>query len=426
MATQSITGNPLVDSSGKKAVELRYMARQPILDSKDKVFGYELLLWNGSELPLEAKSESDTATELDIMTLDKTAIPGLEQLTGGLPAFVNCTINSLTEQWGNILSPNKTVVELPGDSDPTPGLIANCRKLKASGFQLALVDCSGKPESRHLIEMADYIKVDIEKFDAAKRGKLLDRLKSESAQLVAENVETQQDFNQVLKEGFKLFQGYYFCRPELLKSHKIPGNRYVHLEILEMMQYDPMDLDKLSELIMCDASLTYRLLRLVNSPVFAMRQEVTSIKSALMLLGEKLSRSIAMLAIASDFNIGQSAEILRMAFERARFCELAASLCGLIPTEQFLIGMISMFPAMLRLSMEDLVKSMPLREQACEALLGRINAESTLLYWLVCHDSGDWTTCDLLMNASGMRYEQLLRCHTEAIGWAHAVLAAAE
>jgi EAL and modified HD-GYP domain-containing signal transduction protein len=135
---------------------------------------------------------------------------------------------------------------------------------------------------------------------------------------------------------------------------------------------------------------------------------------------------MAMMAIASDFNHGQPAEILRMAFERARFCELAAKLCGLIPTEQYLIGMISMFPAMLRLLMEDVVKSMPLREAACQALLGSINAESTLLYWLVCHDSGDWESCDSIMRASGMRYEDVMRCHTEAIGWAASALAAAE
>lgn len=128
----------------------------------------------------------------------------------------------------------------------------------------------------------------------------------------------------------------------------------LHIQILEALQNDPIDLNRLSRLIMGDASLTYSLLRLVNSPLFAIRQEITSIHSALMQLGEERSRRIAMLAIATDFDTGQPPELLRMAFERGRFCELGAELLGLSPSEQYLIGMASMFPAMLRMTIENL------------------------------------------------------------------------
>jgi EAL and modified HD-GYP domain-containing signal transduction protein len=173
---------------------------------------------------------------------------------------------------------------------------------------------------------------------------------------------------------------------------------------------------------MCDASLTYRLLRLVNSPVCAMRQEVTSIQTALMLVGEATFRRIAMLAIASDFSSDQPAELLRMAFERARFCELAASLCGLTPSEQYLIGMVSLFPAMLRILMEDLVRMLPLREAARDALLGRDTPEGVLLHWIVCHEHGDWVACEAIMRSSGLSHEQVMRCHCLAVEWAEAAL----
>jgi EAL and modified HD-GYP domain-containing signal transduction protein len=173
---------------------------------------------------------------------------------------------------------------------------------------------------------------------------------------------------------------------------------------------------------MCDASLTYRLLRLVNSPICAMRQEITSIHSALMLVGESTFRRIAMLAIASDFNTDQPAEILRMAFERGRFCELAAPFCGLAPNEQYLIGMVSLFPAMLRILTEDMVRLLPLRDAARDALLGRDTPESILLHWIVCHEHGNWAECDALVRVSGMRHEQVMRCHSEAIAWAEAAL----
>jgi EAL and modified HD-GYP domain-containing signal transduction protein len=310
--------------------------------------------------------------------LDNTVIFGLEELSRGLPAFVNCSVDSLTEEWVRVLPAKKTVLELPSWPEPTSSLLAACRKLKASGFRLALADYIGRPETRPLLELADYIKVDIVYMNAAERQNMLRQLAGFPVRAVAQNVETQEQYGQACQEGFTLFQGYFFCRPEPLKSHKIPGNRLVHLEILEDLQNNPVDLQRLSQLVMCDASLTYRLLRLVNSPICAMRQEVTSIQSALLLIGEEIFRRMAMLAIASDFNADQPAEILRMAFERARFCELTASLCGLIPGEQYLIGMVSLFPAMLRILMEDMVRLLPLREKACAALLDRDTPEGIL------------------------------------------------
>ncbi|MGD0681423.1 MAG: HDOD domain-containing protein [Terracidiphilus sp.] len=404
-------------SAEEQAGELRYVARQPILDVHGNAQGYELLFWNGRDPTTRGKSELATRT-----MLDNTVVFGLQELARGLPAFVNCTAESLTEEWVQVLPPHMTVLELPSGAEPTPSLLAACRKLKASGYRLALADFTGNPESRPLTDLADYIKVDLLKVNAMERANLLRWLTGSTASLVAQNVETQEQYGQACKEGFDLFQGYYFCRPEPLENHKIPGNRLVHLEILEDLQSDPVDLQRLSQLVMCDASLTYRLLRLVNSPVCAMRQEVTSIQSALMLVGDATFRRIAMLAIATDFSTDQPAEILRMAFERARFCELAAPLCGLAPSEQYLIGMVSLFPAMLRIVMEDLVRLLPLRETARDALLGRDIPEGVLLHWIVCHEHGDWAECDAIVRSSGMSHEQAMHCHALAVEWTEAAL----
>jgi len=405
------------DSAQKQAYELRYVARQPILDLHSRVHGYELLFWNGRKP--RAHADSDLATRT---MLDNSVIFGLEELARGLLAFVNCTADSLTEEWVKVLPPCMTVLELSSGTEPTSELLAVCRKLKATGFRLALADFTGRLESGPLANLADYIKVDIAKVDAVRRRNLLDWLGGTPACLVAQNVETQEQYEQARKEGFKLFQGYYFCRPEPLQSHKIPGNRLVHLEIMEDLQNDPIDLKRMSQLVMCDASLTFRLLRLVNSPVCAMRQEVTSIESALMLVGESAFRRIAMLAIASDFSIDQPPEILRMAFERGRFCELASSLCGLNPSEQYLIGMVSLFPAMLRILPEDLVRLLPLREKARDALLDKESREGILLRWSICQEYGNWAECDEIVRANGLRHDQVMRCHADAVKWAEGAL----
>jgi EAL and modified HD-GYP domain-containing signal transduction protein len=416
MATQARAPTS-AGSVEEQAGELRYVARQPILDMHGDAKGYELLFWNGREPIFNAMSNLATRT-----MLDNTVVFGLEELARGLPAFVNCTAESLTEEWVQVLPPHMTVLELPSDAEPTPNLLEACRKLGTMGFRLALTDFTGNPESRPLADLADFIKVDIFKVGPLERKNLLRWLEGSKASLVAQNVETQQQYGQACKEGFDLFQGYYFCRPEPLPNHKIPGNRLVHLEILEGLQKDPVDLQRLSQLVMCDASLTYRLLRLVNSPVCAMRQEVTSIQTALMLVGAATFRRISMLAIATDFSIEQPEELLRMAFERGRFCELAAPLCGLTPSEQYLIGMVSLFPAMLRILMEDLVRLMPLREAARDALMGREIPEGVLLHWIVCQEHGNWAECDAIVRSSGMSHEQVMRCHAQAVEWANAAL----
>jgi EAL and modified HD-GYP domain-containing signal transduction protein len=405
------------DQAQRQTGELCYVARQPILNVQGKAHGYELRFWDGREPNFGADKNLTIRT-----MLDNTVIFGLEELTRGLAAFVQCTPDSLTEEWVRVLPPTLTVLELPSSAEATQSLLDACGKLKALGFRLALTDFTGKLNSQPLAELASYIKVDVVKVNAAKRRELLRQLDGAPALLVAQNVETQAQYAEACKEGFKLFQGYYFCRPEALESHRIPGNRLVHLEILEDLQKVPVDLKRMSQLVMCDASLTYRLLRLVNSPVCAMRQEVTSIQTALMLLGEAAFRRIAMLAIASDFSTNQPAEILRMAFERARFCELAASLCGLVPSEQYLIGMVSLFPAMLRILMEDVIRSLPLREEARQALLGWDLPEGLLLHWIVCHEHGNWKECDAIVHSLGLRHELFLRCHAEAVAWAAAAL----
>jgi c-di-GMP phosphodiesterase len=396
---------------------LRYVARQPIMDLRSRVHGYELLFRAGPEAVF--RGDGDLATRT---MLDNTVIFGLERLTGGLPAFVNCTRESLTESLVHVLPPSMTVLEILESLEPTPELIAACRKLKCAGFRLALDDFTWKPSLEPLVELADYIKVDFSLTGAAERKKLLKRLEHVSVALLAEKVETPEEYKRACGEGFTLFQGYYFCRPVLLENRKVPGNRLSHIEILQLLRGDSLELKKLTQLVKRDASLTYRLLRLVNSPMCAVRQEVSSIRSALLAVGEDTFRRIATLAITSELSANQPAEILRMAFVRGRFCELGAGLCGLDATEQYLLGLLSLLPAMLRLPMTELTPQLPLRKEIRQALECAANPERSLLAWIEFHECGDWTASDQEAEANGLSGEELLNVYAEAVMWAEDAL----
>jgi c-di-GMP-related signal transduction protein len=415
MAAQVLPGQ------GPAAAEMgggmRYVARQPIMDRHAHVHGYELLFRAGREAAF--RGDGDLATRT---MLDNTVMFGLERLTGGLPAFVNCTRESLIGDLVNVLPPSMTVLEILESLEPTPDLIAACRKLKCDGFRLALDDFVWESKFEPLVEVADYIKVDFAMTGAPERKRLLKRLDGVAVALLAEKVETQEEYKRACDEGFTLFQGYYFCRPFLMENRKVPSNRLSQIEILQLLRGDVFDWKKLTRLVKRDASLTYRLLRLVNSPMCAMRQEVKSIQSALLAVGEEAFRRIAMLAITSELSGNQPAEILRMAFVRGRFCELAAGLCGLDATEQYMLGLLSLLPAMLRLPMAELTPALPLRNEIRRALEGAPAPERMLLVWLEYHERGDWAGCDGVDQAYGLNQDELMRCYAEAMVWAEDAL----
>jgi EAL and modified HD-GYP domain-containing signal transduction protein len=417
MATQLVPSKTPSVALPEPADGLRYVARQPIMDLRGRVHGYELLFRAGPEATF--RGDGDLATRT---MLDNTVIFGLERLTGGLPAFVNCTREALTDDLVRVLPAGMTVLEILENLEPTPTLIAACRKLKTSGFRLALDDFTFKPKWGPLVELADYIKMDFAVTGPQERETILKRLRAVTVALVAEKVETQEELKQARAEGFTLFQGYYFCRPVLMENRKVPANRLSQIEILQLLRDESIELRKLTQLVKRDASLTYRLLRVVNSPLCAIRQEVNSIQSALLAVGEETFRRILTLAITSELCSDQPAEVLRMSFVRGRFCELAAALCALNPTEQYLLGMLSLLPAMLRLPMEELTPALPLRNEIRRALEGVANPERSLLQWLECHEYGDWTGCDAVVLANGLTEAQVAGCYAEAVEWAEEAL----
>jgi EAL and modified HD-GYP domain-containing signal transduction protein len=270
--------------------------------------------------------------------------------------------------------------------------------------------------------MADYLKVDFSRTNPRERQTLRGQVSDAKATLVAEKVETQEQFKAARDEGFALVQGYFFCRPVVLGSRQVPANRLSQLEILRLLKDDSLNLHKLTQLVKRDASLTYRLLRLINSPVCAMPQEVHSVQAALLAVGEETFRRMAIVAITSEMNLGQPLELLRMAFVRGRFCELAARACGLDGTEQYLLGLLSLLPAMLRTPMKDLAPTMPLREEIRRALMGEEIAERSLLAWLERYERGDWAGCGEIASTNELEEGALLCSYQEAVAWTEAAL----
>jgi EAL and modified HD-GYP domain-containing signal transduction protein len=392
---------------------VRHIARQPVLDAKGRLFGYELLFRSGWGNSFDGDGDQATRT-----MLDNTLLFGVDQLSSGVPVFINCTRESLLRDLVRVLSPEKAILEILETVVPDQPVIDACRKLRKSGYRLALDDFVWKPEMAPLVELADFIKIDVLAQPADEHELLLRQLRHSSAQLVAEKVETPEDFEVLKKEGFGLFQGYYFCRPLQSTLRRIPSNAMMHLELLGLVQQNPIDILKIGLVLRRDVSLTYRLLRLVNSPLYGMRQEIRSIEHALMIAGDRMFRRLVLLGITQETAGPEGAALLHLALQRSRFCELAACQWNLDPDEQCLLGLMSLLPAMLKVKTESIAEILPIRAPLRQAMLGAGVRERRPLLWLESFESGDWEACEAVAKHPEVLESGLVEPYAAAIRWA--------
>lgn len=418
MATATMAGNNTVGPRPDAPGELHVLARRPILDLHGRVHAFKLL-FRGETGPGEdgERALMETAARFK---LEKPS--ELKKLTGRLTAFMHWAGRAPGAQPEQVLPANLTVLELSGREEPSPGLIDLCQKLRALGFRLALGDFTWRKEFEPLMELADYIKVDFGRTGQQERRELIERLRGKEISAVAGNVETQAEYRQACEEGFTLIEGYYFCQPVAARNRRPPANQMLRIEILQALQKHPMDLRKIGQLVKRDGPLAYQLLRLVNSPIYAVRQAVESIETALLAVGENAFRRIATLAIATTFNGDQPAELLCMAMVRGRFCEVGAIERGLDPFSQYLLGLLSLLPAMQGQPMKEVAPALPLSEEIREALLGARNSQRALLGWLENCERGDWAGCDAAAQFYGLNQQELANAYVEAVAWAEATL----
>jgi c-di-GMP phosphodiesterase len=403
-------GNPGA-ANPERSGAVRSITRQPILDNRERIQGYELLPGIEPRGVLPDDSEAVRAI------IDDLVLFGYDRLTGGLPAFIRCSVEALADMNFHVLPPSLTVVEIPQSMPVSAKSVEACVELRRAGFRLALVDCLTDPEGHLLLDLVDYVKIDLLCVSSASIRNLRNRLKDNFTTLIAENVQSAEDYRQALVADFTLFQGGSVGPAEPLRYTKVPANRAVHIEILKQLFLDPLNLGQLCPLVMREPSLVYRLLRMVNSPVSIIRRKVESVQEAIMFLGEDTFRRMTMLAIRCELNSGLPPEIIRKALIRAKFCELAAPLTGLKPGEQYLLGLMSMLPAMLRVPVAPFVGELPLRHPAVEALLGSSVPEGKLLDWVDALERSQFGECYRIADIHKMDKNKLDRCYLDALTW---------
>lgn len=397
-----------------------FVARQPIFDRNKNLYAYEFLFRDGLSNAFPEINGEVATTRL----LSNTFFTiGIDRLSGNRKIFINFTQDLLLKKVPTMFPSQNLVVEILEDVAPDPELIESCREIAAAGYTVALDDFLFRPELKPLIELAHIIKIDLRQTPMDRARQLIDALgRGQRLSFLAEKIETHQEFEEAEKMGFELFQGYFFSKPEIVQGKDVKPSKINMLQLLEQARRPDCDLDALDRLINRDVSLSYKLLRYINSAYFRRLVEITSIRHAMSLLGERELKQFIFLVATAELANDKPQELVRSAIIRARFCELLGRECdgGIQPSELFLLGLFSQIDAMLDVEMETVMNRLPLPERVKEALVSGTGNMAPHIGLARAYETGDWPSCDRFGRALGCDPGALPGFYLEAVGWADA------
>ena len=393
------------------------MARQPILTSDEKVFGYELLFRDGVA-DFFSHPDADAAAR---STLSTSMLMGLNVLCDGRRAFVNVTREVLLKDYITLLPSSQTVVEILESVSPDNEVKEACQRLKEAGYLIALDDFGMDDPREPLTDLADIIKVDLRTTPPAQAAELVKRHGPWRCRMLAEKVETQEEFLAAKKAGFVYFQGYFFRRPEMMSTHEIPANQMNYLRMWQAVARPELDIREVEQVIKGEASLCYRLLRYLNSAVFGFGNEIHSIRHALSLLGEREVRRWIRLVATLGAGQGKSSDLVLSALVRGRFCELLSPNVGAGESDLFLMGLLSLMDAILEIPMARVLENVPVDQESKAVLLGGASRLSPFYQLMLAQESGEWETAHTLARQLHLSESEVAEKYWEAMQWARQV-----
>jgi c-di-GMP-related signal transduction protein len=393
----------------------RYAARQPILTGDEYVYGYELLFRDGTENYFTS-SNPDAATR---SVLDTSTLLGLDILCDGRTAFINCTREILLGEYLTLLPPGQVVAEVLRSVTPDDEVRTACQRLKTAGYGIALDDFTVNDPRAPLADLADIIKVDMQTTSIGECISLVQRYGSRRCQLLAEKVETREEFAAAKRAGFTYFEGYFFRKPELMQAREIPANGAIYLRLLQAISRPELDPRAVEDAIKQEASLTYRLLRYLNSSVFGFHNEIHSLRHALTILGEQEVRRWVRLVATLSAGQGRPSDLVLSALVRARFSELLGDKVEHRDSDLFLVGLFSLMDAILEVPMCVVVEGLPLERETRAVLLGNSSHLSPVYQLVLAQEYAEWDKVASLSAQLRLSTDFVAESHWNAMQWAH-------
>jgi c-di-GMP phosphodiesterase len=368
-----------------------FVARQPIYDTGLKVAAYEVLFRNSRENKAIIDDPDQATSQL---LLNLMVEIGIDHIVGDRPAYLNMTRSFLTGKMPIPLEPGRIVLEVLEQIEVDDELVDGVRTLSELGFKIALDDAVFHPRLKPLLELADIVKVELPAIPGPELASHVMRFRHYKAQLLAEKVETIEEFEHCKRLGFDLFQGYFLSRPQMVQGKSSGSNRAGVLRVLSVLSNPDVKTESIEQVVRQDAVLSYKLLRYINSSKFALRRKIESIRDAIMLLGLHGVRTLAMLISVSTVS-NKPPEVLLNAMMRAILCEkLAEKIRDTRKSTFFTAGLLSSLDAVLDMPLADVLKALPLTDDLKQAILTHENQVGLALKCAQAYERAEWNNVE--------------------------------
>lgn len=403
-----------------------FIGRQPILDLNQEIFGYELL-FRAASTHQTAQYESQAQASASVIASALSDF-GLQNVLGEKLGFLNITSGVLHSEMLELLPIEQSVLEILENIELNDNVRLRCNELKSLGFRIALDDHIYDPQHAAFYKMVDIVKVDIMATDPAELPLIAANLKKYPVTLLAERVETVEEFDRCVAYGFELFQGYFFERPVIIGQKRIDPSGIAMMQLLQQLNED-WDINEVEEIFRENPGLTFNLLKLVNSVMIGLREKIKNLRHAIMILGTNhLRRWVQLALFAGKDDRGLNSPLLEMAAVRARLMELLTMQITRLPRTSdvveaaFLTGILSLLDALYETPMPYVVESLNLSDEMADALLRREGSHGQLLLLTEKLEKADFTAVQDLLESLSITFDQLLAAQLDAFNWRNSIV----
>ncbi|MBU2964218.1 HDOD domain-containing protein [Amphritea sp. 2_MG-2023] len=386
------------------------MARQPIFDANLNVVAYELLYRDVNNQAPCLLTDGNSATS-QVLLNNYTSICHSSKVTT-VPAFINMTKEMLESAYIPELSRKHIVLEILEDIEVDELLILSVKRYIDAGYRMALDDFIYSPEYDPILKMVHIVKLDLLALTDQELEEHTKLLKRFNVTLLAEKIETLEEFNRCKALGFKLFQGYFLCKPQIVEGRKLSSNETVMLELMALLTDPLATTAAVSEIVKRDPQLTLKIVRIVNSSLFNLIRKIDSIDEAVTLLGTtEIKRWCALMAVSGEH--GKLDELTRHTLVRARMCELLAeNQPNLSGSSGFMMGIFAGLDTLLDTPKDDILKQVVLNEDIEIAIREGLGPYGELLTTVNSFILGEWDSLPLAYNP-----ERLNQAYQDSLGW---------
>lgn len=389
-----------------------FVGRQPIYDRKQVVYAYELLFRSAQHNAANVVDGDKATSDVIVNTFMEM---GLDNIVGNRLAFINLTRTFFVDETTISLPRDRVVLELLEDIEADEEVVAGVTRLSQQGYSIALDDFIYHESLQPLVELADIIKIDIMALEPDEIREHVTQLRKHPVRLLAEKVETREEFDFCMALGFDYFQGYFFAQPKIIRGQRLPNNRLAILKLMSRLQAPDIGPNELEDLIAQDVAFSFKILRYVNSAALALPRTIESIQQAVVILGLNTIRTWTTLLAMSQIE-DKPAELIVIAMIRAKMAEnMARARKEADPDAYFTVGLFSALDALMDNSMEEILTQLPLADHISDALLHRSGNHGKTLDCVLAYERSDWDN----IHCERLGATEIRDAYLSAVRWAN-------